>query len=295
MTLEVIICTRDRPAELARCLRSLERQTLPPDAVTIVDVGSAPADNWRPSPLPIRLVAAPPGLPLQRNIGLSRATCDLVTFLDDDVELEPDYLAAVTAWFHERTEAAGVSGNITNAPRRSKLARAYRSLFALANDDGRLRSSGDASFLHHPVRPARVDYLSGSNMTYQRPLISDLRFDEALTGYAYMEDVDFALRVRARGELWMLSHAKLVHHETTTTRIPQEAYVAQVLTNACYLFEKHHIAMSLSRTALARRLLGRSLAYLILALRKRSWKPALGVFRGLRVAPRILKPWRVRR
>lgn len=284
MAIDAVICTKDRPEELAACLRSLAGQSVPPARAIVVDASTAGAAGDEPASLPVERHPSPPGLPRQRNLGLALARADLVAFLDDDVELEPGYLEAIGEWFEGHPDCVGASGHITNDPVRPASSRLFRRIFCLANDDGRLRASGDAAYLRHPVRPTRVDFVSGSNMVFRRDRVADLRFDEALEGYAYMEDVDFSLRARRRGELWMVPAARLAHHKTVTARIPPRPYVRQVFGNSAALFVKHREACGLRRLAFARRLAGRALAYLALSVAGRSWEPALGTALGLRDA-----------
>ena len=286
-SLDVVICTRDRPHELEACLRSLAAQTDPPDAVIVVDSSDEP----QPLPtlaLPLRRHESPPGLPVQRNLALRHATSDLVTFLDDDVELEPGYLAAVKRWFQDAEGCVGVSGNITNDPRRPALSRAFRRVFDLANDDGVLHRSGDVAYLRHPGKATRVDVISGANMTFRRRALEGFRFREDLGRYAYLEDADAALTVGRAGTLCMLPDAKLVHHRSPTARMPRRDYVAEVLRNSTLLFLAHRDAHGLSLPHFFRRIAGRVVAYTALAVGRRSVRPLLGVIDGLCASGRLL-------
>ena len=288
MSLDVVICTRNRPLELDACLRSLAIQSELPDAVVIVDS----SDELDPLPdvaLPVRRFSSAVGLPLQRNFALRHVTSDLVTFLDDDVELEPEYIAAIKHWFLETEDCVGVSGNITNDPRRPGLSRAFRRLFDIANDDGLLRRSGDVGYLRHPQIAACVDVISGSNMTFRRTALHSIRFREDLGRYAYMEDADVALRLRGVGTLWMLPEAKLVHHRTPAARLPRREYVAEVLRNSTLLFVAHRDNHALSFPQFLRRMLGRVTAYAALGARAGSAQPLLGVVDGLGASRRVLR------
>jgi GT2 family glycosyltransferase len=288
LTIDVVICTKNRPLELAACLRSLEGQTRPPDRVLVVDAGTERPDGDFGA-LELTWTESAPGLPRQRNAALPWAAADLLAFFDDDVELEPDYLVAVERWFAEHPDCVGASGNIVSDPGRPAASRIYRRVFALADDDGRLHRSGDAAYLRHPERPTRVDLVSGSNMVFRRDRIDGLRFREELGGYAYMEDADFAALAGQRGELWMLPDARLVHHKTTTSRLPPSAYVEEVFANSAILFRAHEHTLGLSRPAFARRIAGRALAYLILSLRFLSLQHVRGTLRGLRRVVAIMR------
>lgn len=260
-------------------------QTQPPQRVLIVNAGGS-LDSLRFED--VTVVEAKPGLPHQRNVGLKHVRSALVTFLDDDVELAPRYLERTRAWFELHLGCVGASGYIENDAPYSLQARLFRRCFALGTGDGRLRGSGDAIYLYRPERTMEVDFVSGSNMTWRSSLISDLRFDEHLSGYAYMEDVDFSLRAGRRGKLWMLSDARLVHHKTTTSRVLPRAYVRQVFANGAYLFAKHRGQHGLRWSAYARRVIGRALGYTGTAVVRRSWEPLIGVAQGFKEIPRML-------
>jgi GT2 family glycosyltransferase len=230
-------------------------------------------------------------LPAQRNLALEAARHDLVVFLDDDVELEPEYLAAVERWFSARQACVGVSGYIVNDDLRGWTGRLLRLALGFANDDGKLRRSGDAAYLRRPAVATRVDLLSGCNMTYRRETIEGLglRFDERLGGYGYMEDVDFALLASDHGELWMLPEARLVHKKSLTARVPARAYVRQVFAYSALLFGKHRRRRGLSTLAFAHRMLGRLVAYLGLAIWRRSLATVRGVLEGVAAIPHMIR------
>jgi GT2 family glycosyltransferase len=285
MTIDVVVCTKDRPRDLERCLTSLASQARLPDRVVVIDASESSPRPLTPSGLTLEVVSSHPGLPRQRNVALERVTADLVAFVDDDVELAPGYLQAVIEFFEAHQACVGVSGNITNAAARPLASRLFRAVFSLANDDGRLRPSGDAAYLRHPKRPTQVDVVSGSNMVFRRSRIAGLSFDERLEGYAYMEDVDFSLRAASRGELWTIPSARLVHHFSPTARPSTRAYVEQVFVNAGLLFAVHREWRHLRRGAFVRRLAGRTAAYALLSVYRRSLDPIAGALRGLRRVP----------
>ncbi len=99
----VVVCTRDRPDSLDRCLRSLDRLDPAPHGVIVVDNGSSEpgirqivADHgcnyvWEPDP----------GLDRARNRGLTRVASELVLYTDDDVEVDPRWLGALVGCFDD--------------------------------------------------------------------------------------------------------------------------------------------------------------------------------------------------
>ena len=285
MELDVAICTRDRAEDLRRCLASVMAQTAVPRRILVVNSGA----RLGGLAARVEVVDSEPGLPRQRNVALQMLNGDLIAFLDDDVELRTGYLDCALRRFAENPETIGVSGNIENDLPFSAASRVFRRAFSLSTGDGMLQPSGDLIYLYHPRLPTRVHALSGSNMVWRRAMIEPLRFDEALEGYAYMEDVDFSLRAGTRGELWVLPDAHLVHHKTQTSRVPRRSYVRQVIENGTYLYAKHRRTHELRPSAYARRVVGRSAGYVGVAAKCGSLEPFIGVAEGLAAAPRAFR------
>ncbi|WP_448501134.1 glycosyltransferase family 2 protein [Sphingomonas sp.] len=112
----IVICTRDRPDALAACLASLARQTLRPAEIVVVDNASRDA-RTREAALAAGVVYVRedrPGLDIARNTGWRRATGEFVAYTDDDVELHPRWLEAMTAAF-DAPEIGAVTGLVLPA------------------------------------------------------------------------------------------------------------------------------------------------------------------------------------
>ncbi len=98
--LTICICTKNRSAELKRtlvCLSSLRIPDLLNWELLIVDNGSVDdtltiAKSFQTS-LPIRCISeSKPGVSNARNLAISEYRSDVLYFLDDDVDVEPDWL-----------------------------------------------------------------------------------------------------------------------------------------------------------------------------------------------------------
>ena len=95
----IAICTRDRLADLERCLASM--QLLPDDAqeVLVIDNASRDADAVRAlvqHHARVRYIREDrPGLDIARNRALREATGEIVIFCDDDAEVDPGWLRAI--------------------------------------------------------------------------------------------------------------------------------------------------------------------------------------------------------
>ena len=97
----VAVCTRDRAADLAECLRSLSELREPPDEVLVID--NAPATQATARLVAVRfpqfryICEETPGLDHARNRAIREASGEIIAFTDDDVVVDPDWTAALAA------------------------------------------------------------------------------------------------------------------------------------------------------------------------------------------------------
>ncbi len=112
----IVIPTRARPSYLEVALHSIAPQADAAGAEVLVidDAGSSPAmralverlgARYEPHPCPL-------GLNVARNTGVERSTSALVIFVDDDVEVCPGWLAALTGAAHEYPDVEVFTGPI---------------------------------------------------------------------------------------------------------------------------------------------------------------------------------------
>ena len=103
----VIVCTRDRPRELERCLQALGGQRYADFDILVVDNGSgdtvAEACRLRGAAC-IREPHA--GLTRARNLGARAARGEIVAYIDDDAIAEPEWLTAIVRPFADARVAA---------------------------------------------------------------------------------------------------------------------------------------------------------------------------------------------
>ncbi len=120
--ISVVVCTRERPEALDRCLGSLAAQDHPRVAVWVVD--NAPrtsatrevVSRWETG-LDVRYVCEPrPGLSRARNRALAEdGLDDVVAWIDDDETADPRWLGEVGRAFAGRPEVTAVSGLVIPA------------------------------------------------------------------------------------------------------------------------------------------------------------------------------------
>lgn len=120
MEISVAICTRDRAPSLERALQSLVQLHVPPGTnwkLLIIDNGStdgtaALVTSFRDR-LPVRHIFEPvAGLSNARNRAVDEARGTYIIWTDDDVVVEPDWLAAYAEAFKKYPDAAVFGGKI---------------------------------------------------------------------------------------------------------------------------------------------------------------------------------------
>jgi len=152
MLLSVAIPTRNRPDCVSRLLASLSAQNRLPDEIIVVDSSTdrrtqQSVERANGNLLGrIRFFTNEPGLTRQRNRAISEATGDVLVFLDDDVELDPGFIAALEAAFDGHPDVAGIGGFIVNEwgkePERWWKLRKRLGLLPGAYEEGRLLPYG---------------------------------------------------------------------------------------------------------------------------------------------------------
>ena len=102
-TTSVLVCTRDRPEDLARCLHALRSCRNSVDEIVVVDNGSrSPRTETLARAAGARYVREPePGLDRARNRGFSVAQGELVLCTDDDVAVAPGWADELVRCFDD--------------------------------------------------------------------------------------------------------------------------------------------------------------------------------------------------
>lgn len=99
----VVVCTRNRPKELERCLEGVAGLLYPRFEVLVVDSG--PVDNQTrevATKRNLRYMAEPmPGQNRARNRGARATDAEIVAYLDDDAVPEPQWISALVEEFRD--------------------------------------------------------------------------------------------------------------------------------------------------------------------------------------------------
>jgi GT2 family glycosyltransferase len=214
MGASLVIPTYNRGDVLLETLEMSARQEYDAYEIVVVDqtksVDSRLLNFLRAAGDRIRYIRLPePNLPAARNAGIRAAKGDVILFVDDDVRIEPDYLAAHMRNY-EDPAVGGVMGALVQAfdqPGDVYLNR------LITSSPGHWPAFTVAPGPHRDVGLA--NWLIGCSTSYRRQALVDVGFcDERFSGSAWCEDADLSMRVgRAGYTLLVDSRIKLIHLE----------------------------------------------------------------------------------
>ncbi len=172
--ISIVVCTYNRQKFIYNCLQCLSLQTLPHNAFEVILVDNNSTDKSAEiikqfienNPhLPFRYIfESSKGLAFARNRGISEATFDIITFIDDDAEAIPEFGKIILNFMLAHPGAAGAGGRIL--PKYSeKGAPDWMSKY-LAGYVGNVD-------LGAPVRifEGKMKYPAGCNMTYRKEIL----------------------------------------------------------------------------------------------------------------------------
>jgi glycosyltransferase involved in cell wall biosynthesis len=243
----VLIATKGRPQGLNQLLRLLEDQTVAPSIVVVSATERADIEPIS-TKQPVEYIYGPAGLCKQRNRALERVRddSDIVIFFDDDFAPSATWLEHCAGAFASDNSVVGVTG-----------------LLLCDGAQGAEIPWEDARQLIRAAPPANVsgslfpvpDGLYGCNMAYRTAAIRQLRFDERLVLYGWMEDRDFSRLAEKIGRLAGVDTMTGVHLGIKAGRVSGRKYGYSQVVNAWYLYKKGVLSVQEACSNISRALL----------------------------------------
>lgn len=240
------IATSGRPTILPSTIAHLRGQTRKAQRIVICATKAADVEELDEAD-DLKVMYAPPGLPIQRNALLDEAgDDDFIFFFDDDFLTDPQYIERTLAIFAAQPDVAITTGRVLADGARGP---------GLSIDEGEAildgaivsGANGDPS-----IEPTWNGY--GCNMAFRLAPIRDhgLRFDERLPLYAWYEDVDFSRRVAPYGRVVKINAATGVHLGTKKGRTSGKRLGYSQVVNPVYFARKGTFAWRKSLLSILR-------------------------------------------
>jgi glycosyltransferase involved in cell wall biosynthesis len=185
--ISVVICTRDRPEQIKKCLNRLAGQQYPRFEVVVVD--NAPTsdalrhvvEEHAGGRAEFRYCVEPlPGLSWARNAGIAAARSDIIAFLDDDDEPDEYWLAQVADGFARGERIGAVGGLVLPASLENAVENFFEEIGGHTKGRGFSRDTFSRSGPQSPLYPL-PPFGVGANMAFRRAALDRIGgFDVAL-------------------------------------------------------------------------------------------------------------------
>jgi len=229
--MSVVVCTRRNPSLLARTLDSLIRQSLDRALYEVIVVDNNSQDNTK------GLVESYPsvkyvfeeklGLSCARNTGIENARGDVVAFIDDDAEADPDWVGALLKVYDTVSDAWAVGGKVLpiwDAEKPDWLTEEYYRSLSLVEWGEETRA------LHWPHR------IIGTNCSFRKEAFSSIgKFKPELGRIGSLplsfEDTEIQQRIAETGHLVYYTPDATVYHHVPAFRMTEECFCSRSLGN----------------------------------------------------------------
>ena len=233
--ISAIVCTYSNASLLRRTLDSLIKQTLPPQEYEIIVVDNNSTDN---TPEIVRefqercshrihyVLETTQGLSAARNTGLQQSSGPIISFIDDDAEADPGWLAAVVKAFRQHPDAWGVGGNtfaIWDAKRPAWLTDDFLGNLSIQDRGPEER------------KLTRSEHILGTNCSFRREVfaqIGDFPTDLGRIGKSLLagEEAELCRRIHLQGKSMYHIPDVVVFHHVTPERMTRSYF-----RRRCYL------------------------------------------------------------
>ncbi len=208
----IIIATYRREQDLVRAIQSVLKQDYKNFELIIVDqsekheiattkfIKSIQDKKFR------YYHVSPPSIPAAENFGISKAKGDIVIFIDDDVELDPGFIAEHVKAYVDPL-VAGVAGRV-KVPGKPESKTLYH-ITSTGRNVGGFDYNYDSLALSGAI---------GCNMSFRKSVIKKLGgFDTGYIKNAHRFETDMAYRVMAEGyKITYKTSASLKHYHTAS-------------------------------------------------------------------------------
>jgi GT2 family glycosyltransferase len=210
-------------------LKLLERQSVLPAIVLVSATERIDLEAGVVTPLHVEYLFGSAGSCIQRNRALERirSQCDVVIFFDDDFAPASHWIENCLRVFESDASIGGASGVLLRDGAQTEEI-SWEEAAKLIEGAGPV---GDLEL-------SECKDLYGCNMAYRSSAIGDVRFDERLVLYGWMEDMDFSRTIGNKERLVQSASMLGVHLGIKSGRVREKRYGYSQVVNPWYLHKK---------------------------------------------------------
>ena len=250
----LIIPTKDRPLKVIDLLKSLQKYKIKFFEILVVDSSNKKNSNIlinQSKKLEFKYYHTYPSTSHQRNFGLNKKNSftKFVMFLDDDVVFYKNTLNEMNKIIQKYLlihEVGGFGFNqVQKKIKKNFLDKIKESKFAnfiglYSNRPGKVLKSGWHSKILDVKKNIFVDWLYTTACIYKSEVIRNLKFDENLGQYSYLEDLDFSLNLKYLNKKIIISHLAKYSHPQNIDRSGFKFGITEVV-NRFTIVRKHKL------------------------------------------------------
>jgi GT2 family glycosyltransferase len=228
----IIIPTARRPISLEECLKSLQRHAAGSEIIVVGEKDDELTRKLMKSySLAEYLENEGFSRVVARNMGIARASRDILVFVDDDVVVEPGWLENLLSHYADDS-VGGVGGRV----RIQGLERDASPYKTGAIIDGFVIGNWDGANL----RTVDVQHLPGSNMSFRKKLVLMAGgFDNFFRVFSFREDTDLCLRVSLLGYRLVFEPTASLVHKGLGRNNAGARWIFEYVRNTFYLYMRY--------------------------------------------------------
>ena len=226
MTFDIVIPTKNRPNDLFNAVKSIISQTKIPNQLIVIDQSDSDKGKILVKslnfPKKINLIyildKSINGLVAARENALKYIKNEIICFLEDDIELDKNYIKEIELAFNSNKNMLGCSGTIINSTSENFF---YRLFYRLTHVGLFTDRRPD---IYYKLNRGILKYISsnvinGGLSSWKKSVFNEFKFD-TLNNFHMLEDFEFSTRVSKKypKSLFIISKAKLYHYVSLVNR-----------------------------------------------------------------------------
>lgn len=233
--ISLVIPTLNRPDDLTRCLNSITKLSKAFDEIIIIEQGDMDKTQAivnQFTSLNIRLYFYPiKSIAKARNAGIEKAQGDFVAFVDDDTELDKDYVKVALEYFANNTKVVGITGRIyfNKITVLSFIKRLVTILLGINGFKTNIFKSGQNGDIFYKDKIQKVQWLQGASTCYRRCVLdAGYRYNQNFILWSFGEDVMLSYQIYKHygdGSLMYVPAYKLIHYNSEEISTTDESVI----------------------------------------------------------------------